>query len=123
MIVSYYSTYDKDGSFEYAEGALKICEEDGKITIDSLPTGRRDLTFTEAYSCFKVTGGLAILATNDQKTFCLGDMPSSVQLAMEAKARSDRTLAGNSTVSNTPADDLSGSGAAGRGTSTKGVVR
>lgn len=123
MVVSYYSTHDKDGSFEFVEGTLKVCEDDGKITIDSIPTGRRDLYFSEADSCFKVSGGLAILASNDQKTFCMGDMPSTVQLAMEAKARNDRALAGNATVSNSDADVLSGSGEAARRTSRKGVVR
>ena len=123
MIVSYYSTHDKDGSFEFVEGTLKVCEDDGKITIDSLPTGRRDLYFFEANNCFKVSGGLATLASNDQKTFCLGDMPSTVQLAMEAKAKNDRALAGNSAVSNNAGDVLSGSDSAANGTSVKGVVR
>lgn len=110
MLVSFFSTHDKDGSFEFIEGALTVCDEDGKITINSLPTGKRELSFAD--SCFRVSGGLAIFVSNDRTTFCTGDMPTSVQLAMEEKARNDRALSGNSEVANTVSDVLNRTGAA-----------
>ncbi len=115
ILVSFYSTASSDGSLEFEEGALTVCDRDGNISISAAPTGKLDVSFTP--DCFKI-GGLVASLQPARFTFCAGDMPVQVKLAMEAKQAKDRGLAGNGTQSLPTSDSLPGSGAA-----AKGVIR
>lgn len=115
ILVSFYSTSSSDGSFEFEEGALTMCDKNGNLSISSAPTGKLDVSFTS--DCFKIGGFLANLQPA-RSTFCTGDMPTTVRLAMTAKANADRALAGNSTEAAPLSNTLNGSGVA-----AKGVVR
>lgn len=114
ILVSFYSTASSDGSFEFEEGVLTVCDKNGNLSISSAPTGKLDVSFTS--DCFKIGGFLANLQPA-RSTFCTGDMPVAVRVAMNAKANADRALAGNSTEA-TPLSNSINSGAA-----AKGVVR
>lgn len=95
VIVTFYST-QSDGEFEFKEGALTVCDDDGTISINSAPTGKLKVIFTT--DCFKIDSLLANLQPT-RSTFCLGNIPSVVQQAMDVKMSKERALAANSSDS------------------------
>lgn len=112
ILVSFYSTHSTDGSFEFEEGALTVCDKNGNLSISSAPTGKLDVTFTS--DCFKIGGFLASLQPA-RSTFCTGDMPVAVREAMNARATSDRALAGTSPDAAPLSNSMIGSGVAAKG--------
>lgn len=112
IFVSFYSTATTDGAFEFEEGALTICDKKGNVSISSAPAGNWDVSFTS--ECFKIGGFLAGFQP-DRSTFCKGEMPAAVRVAMEEKHTKDRAIAGNGTQSAPVSGALSGSGVAANG--------
>ncbi len=98
ILVSFYSTSDSDGTLEFEEGALTICDDDGAVSINSIPSGRRDVAFTD--DCFRIKGALASLVA-DRTTFCSGEMPVSVRAVLNLKISTDRAVAAGAPTSTT----------------------
>jgi len=84
LVLAYHSTNEGflGTEFEYRDGTLEVCDNDGKLILKSQAFGNRDLEVTLSGECFRIEHALARMMP-DASTFCPGPMPAMIRVAMD----------------------------------------
>lgn len=84
LVLAYHSTTEGflGTEFEYRDGTLEVCDNDGKLVLKSQAFGNRDLDVTLSGECFRIEHALARMMP-DASTFCPGPMPALIRVAMD----------------------------------------
>ncbi|MBL7688158.1 MAG: hypothetical protein JNJ49_08990 [Bdellovibrionaceae bacterium] len=84
LVLAYHSTTEGflGTEFEYRDGSLEVCDNDGKLVLKSQAFGSRDLEVTLSGECFRIEHAMARMMP-DASTFCPGTMPAPIRVAMD----------------------------------------